>query len=70
MHFTLGAFAIRLQWLFCVCVHVWGGGGGGGPVLYVYVENRVPLGFLWHFQHMGCVGFIQNALSISSGDIH
>jgi hypothetical protein len=32
----------------------------------LYVENKVPLGFSWHFQHMHCVDFVENALP---GDI-
>ena len=35
----------------------------------LYVENKVPLGFLWHFQDMRCVALIENALFKSSGDI-
>ena len=56
--------------VLCVCVCV-------SSVCYhascyipcLYIEHRVPLGFLWHFQHMYCVDFIENALFKSSGDI-
>ena len=29
----------------------------------------MPLGFIWHFQDMHCVAFVENALFKSSGDI-
>ena len=35
----------------------------------LYVENKVPLGFLWRFQDTHCVIFVENALFKSSGDI-
>ena len=28
----------------------------------VYVENKVSINFLWHFLHMHCVYFVENAL--------
>ena len=33
----------------------------------LYVENKVPLGFLWHFQGMHSVAFVENTLFKSSG---
>ena len=35
----------------------------------LYVENKVPLAFLWHFQRMYCVDFVENALFKTSGNI-
>ena len=26
----------------------------------LYIENEVPLGFLWHSQGMNCVDFVEN----------
>ena len=40
-----------------------------GYIPRLYVENNVPLGFLWRFQVMHCVAFVENALFKSSGDI-
>ena len=39
------------------------------PRLYMYVENQVPLGSLWRIKSIYCVGFIENTLFKSSGDI-
>ena len=36
---------------------------------HLYVENKVPLGFLWCFQDIHCVAFIKNALFKSYDDI-
>jgi hypothetical protein len=51
--------------ILCVCYcsnyHILG--------LYMYVANKVPLGFSWQSQHMYCVDFVENALFKSSGDI-
>ena len=47
----------------CVCYRA------SGYILRLYVENKVPLGFLWHFQDMHCLAFIENALLKSSDDI-
>ena len=49
----------------CVCYHA---------SCYVHVPglhdaNKVPLGFLRHFQGMNCVDFVENASFKSSGDI-
>ena len=41
----------------------------GCYILRLYVEIKVPLGFLWRFQDMHCVAFVENALFKSSGDI-
>ena len=35
----------------------------------LYVENMVPLSFLWPSQDMHCVDFVEIALFKSSGDI-
>ena len=35
----------------------------------LYIENKVPLDFLRHFQDINCVDFIENALFESVGDI-
>ena len=51
----------------CVCVSVCYRASCYIPRLYV--ENKVPLGFLWHFQDMHCVDFVEKALFKSSGDI-
>ena len=51
----------------CVCVCVWYHASCYIPGLYD--ANKVPLGFLWHFQGMYCVNFIANASFKSSGDI-
>ena len=45
-----------------------------GQLLYnnipdLYNANKVPLGFLRHFQGMDCVDFIENASFKSSDDI-
>ena len=34
----------------------------------LYVEKKVPFGFLWHFQDLYCVDFVKNALFKNSGD--
>ena len=47
----------------CVCYHA------SCYILRLYVENTVPLSFLWRSQHMYCVDFVENALFKSSGDI-
>ena len=36
---------------------------------HLNIENKVPLGFLWHFLHMHCVDFVENALFRSYGNI-
>ena len=46
-----------------VCYHA------SGYIPHLYVENKMPLGFLWRFQDMHCVAFVENALFKSSGDI-
>ena len=43
----------------CVCV----------SIAATHVENKVPSGFLWYFQDMNCVNFIENTLFKSYGDI-
>ena len=48
----------------CVCLSVC-----YGYIPHLYVENKVPLGFLWCFQDMHCVAFVENALFKSSGNI-
>ena len=36
----------------------------------LYIENKVPLDFLWHFQrNMHCVDFVANSLFKTSGNI-
>ena len=45
----------------CVCYHA---------CCYVPgAHGKVPLGFLWYFQDMNCVDFVENAIFKSSGDI-
>ena len=48
----------------CVCVCVYYHASCHIPRLYI-----VPLSFLWRSQDMYCVGFVENALFKSSGDI-
>jgi hypothetical protein len=38
-------------------------------ILGLYIENKVPLGFLWQSQCMYCVDIVENALFKSAGDI-
>ena len=47
----------------CVCYHT------SCYIPRLYVENKVPLDFLWRFQYMNWVDFIEIALFKSSGDI-
>ena len=47
----------------CVCYHA------SCYIPLLYVEIKVPLGFIWHFQDMHCVAFVENALFKSFGDI-
>ena len=35
----------------------------------LYIDNKVPLNFLWLSQDMYCVDFVENALFKSSGHI-
>ena len=44
--------------------------GYSSHLLIYYVDNKVLLSFLWRFQDMYCVDFIQIALFKSSGDIY
>ena len=32
----------------------------------LYIENEVPLGFLWHSQGMNCVDFVENTAFFTS----
>ena len=47
----------------CVCYHT------SCYIPHLYIDIKVPLGFLWRFQDTHCVDFIENALFKSSGDI-
>ena len=47
----------------CVCYHT------SCYIPGVYVANKVPLSFLWHFQCRYYVDFVENALFKSFGDI-
>ena len=68
MLLTLGACAVRVTVVvLCVCVSVCYRASGYIP--HFHVENKTPLGFLWRFQDMHCVAFVENALFKSSGDI-
>ena len=64
---TLSACARVTVVCVCVCLSVCCHTNCYIPRLYV--ENMLPLSFLWRFQDMYCVDFIENALFISSGDI-
>jgi hypothetical protein len=46
----------------CVCMSV-------TKLAGLYVENKVLLGILWHFQDMYYVNFVENALFKSSVNI-
>ena len=52
--------------MVCVCYHA------SCYIPRLYIEHKVPLGFLWRFQHniMYCVDVTENALFKSSGDIN
>ena len=47
----------------CVCYHA------DCYVPGLYIENKVPLDILWHFQEMNCVNFVENALFKRFGNI-
>ena len=64
---TLSAHARGLWLSFCVCECVCYHASCYIP--HLYTENKVPLSFLCHFLLMYCVGFAENALFRSSGDI-
>ena len=51
----------------CVCLSVCYHASCFIPRLYV--ENTVPLSFLWRSQDVHCVDFVEIALFTSSGDI-
>ena len=38
-------------------------------VLGLYIENKVPLGFQWHFHDNLCMDFVNKALFKCSGNI-
>ena len=70
---TLGACAritvVVLCVCVCVCVCVSVTKLAAIYIPGLYVKNKMPLGFPWHFQGMYCVDFVENALFKSSGDI-
>ena len=68
---TLGACTRVTVVVLCVCLSVRLSVcyRASGYIPRLYVENKVPLGFLWCFQDMQCVAFVENALFKSSGDI-
>ena len=48
----------------CVCYHT------SCYIPGLYNANKVPLGFLRHFQGINCADFVENVSFKSSGDIH
>ena len=64
---TLGACTRVTVVILCVCVSFCYLASCYIPCLYV--ESRVPLGFLCCSQRMYCVDFVKNALFNSSGEI-
>ena len=58
MHEGYGSHSMSVSVCYCASCYI--------PRLYV--EKKVLLGFLWHFQDMHCVAFVENTLFKSSGD--
>ena len=57
-HFLLAlGGCVRVMVVMCVSVTAL-----AVTFIRLYIENKVPLRFLWHFQDMHCVAFIENAL--------
>ena len=59
MRVTVVILCVSLSTCYCASCYI--------P--HLYVQNKVPLGFLWHFQDKHGVAFVENALFISFGDI-
>ena len=69
MHEGYGSHSMCTCVCVCVCVCVCYRANWYIHVPRLYAGNKVLVGFLWRFQHMHCVPFVENALFKSSGDI-
>ena len=61
---NFGEVHVHSRWSTSVCKY-----RASCYIPHLYVESRVPLGFLCCSQRIYCVDFIENALFKSSGEI-